>query len=177
MEMIFVAALKEETPELSKFHHTGVGKINAAIKLIELIHLYEPTQVINYGTAGSVKREISGLIECTTFIQHDMDARGLLNFKLGETPFDPISVISFSSDGYTCASGDHFVQSSLETQCDLVDMEAYALAKVCKLNNIEFECYKYISDYTNESSNSDWQENCSKGAKLFSIKSKLLSSI
>ena len=37
MEMIFVAALKEETPELSKFHHTGVGKINAAIKLIELI--------------------------------------------------------------------------------------------------------------------------------------------
>ena len=49
-------------------------------------------------------------------------------------------------------------------------MEAYALAKVCKLNNIEFECYKYISDYTNESSNSDWQENCSKGAKLFSIK-------
>ena len=170
MEMIFVAALKEETPELSKFHHTGVGKINAAIKLIELIHLYKPNQVINYGTAGSLKREISGLIECTTFIQHDMDARGLLNFKLGETPFDPISVISFSSDGYTCASGDHFVQSSLEIQCDLVDMEAYALAKVCKLNNIEFECYKYISDYTNESSNSDWQENCSKGAKLFSMK-------
>ena len=37
METIFVAALKEETPELSKFHHTGVGKINATIKLMELI--------------------------------------------------------------------------------------------------------------------------------------------
>ena len=36
METIFVAALKEETPKLSKFHHTGVGKINAAIKLMEL---------------------------------------------------------------------------------------------------------------------------------------------
>ena len=26
MKTIFVAALKEETPELNKFHHTGVGK-------------------------------------------------------------------------------------------------------------------------------------------------------
>ena len=28
MDTIFVAALKEETPQLSKFQHTGVGKIN-----------------------------------------------------------------------------------------------------------------------------------------------------
>ena len=42
METIFVAALKEETPELNKFHHTGVGKINASIKLMDLIYLYKP---------------------------------------------------------------------------------------------------------------------------------------
>ena len=167
MEMIFVAALKEETPELSKFHHTGVGKINAAIKLIELIHLYEPTQVINYGTAGSVKREISGLIECTTFIQHDMDARGLLDFKLGETPFDPISKITLSNEGYTCATGDRFVKNKLEMDCDIVDMEAYALAKICKIKNIDFKCFKYISDYANEQSSNDWKENCHKGANDF----------
>ena len=167
MEMIFVAALKEETPELSKFHHTGVGKINAAIKLIELIHLYEPTQVINYGTAGSVKREISGLIECTTFIQHDMDARGLLDFKLGETPFDPISKIILSNEGYICATGDKFVKNKLEMDCDIVDMEAYALAKICKIKNIDFKCFKYISDYANEQSSNDWKENCHKGANDF----------
>ena len=145
METIFVAALKEETPELSKFHHTGVGKINAAIKLIELIHLYKPNQVINYGTAGSLKREISGLIECTTFIQHDMDARGLLDFKLGETPFDPISKIILSHEGYICATGDKFVKNKLEMDCDIVDMEAYALAKICKIKDIDFKCFKYIS--------------------------------
>ena len=83
MEILFVAALKEETPSLNKFHHTGVGKINATMKLMELIYLYKPTKVINYGTAGSLKKEISGLVECNTFIQHDMDARGLLNFTLG----------------------------------------------------------------------------------------------
>ena len=31
MKSIFVAALKEETPALNKFHHTGVGKINACL--------------------------------------------------------------------------------------------------------------------------------------------------
>ena len=62
------AAFKEETPELNKFYHTGVGKINASIKLMELIKLYKPNQIINYGTAGSLKKNISGLIECTTFV-------------------------------------------------------------------------------------------------------------
>ena len=47
-------------------------------------------------------------------------------------------------------------------------MEAYSFAKVCKLYNIRFKCFKYISDYANENSNNDWIDNCSKGAKLFS---------
>ena len=167
METIFVAALKEETPKLSKFHHTGVGKINASIKLMELINVHKPTQVINYGTAGSLKKEISGLIECTTFVQHDMDARGLLDFKLGETPFDRISKIILSNEGYICATGDRFVKNKLEINCDIVDMEAYALAKICKLYEIEFKCFKYISDYANDESSNDWIENCHKGAGEF----------
>ncbi|MDC3112469.1 hypothetical protein OA415_02660 [Pelagibacteraceae bacterium] len=47
-------------------------------------------------------------------------------------------------------------------------MEAYSFAKVCKIHNIKFKCFKYISDYANENSNNDWIDNCSKGAKLFS---------
>ena len=167
METIFVAALKEETPNLNNFHHTGVGKINASIKLMELINIYKPTQIINYGTAGSFKKEISGLIECKTFVQHDMDARGLLDFKLGETPFDRISNIILSNEGYICATGDRFVKNKLEINCDIVDMEAYALAKICKLYEIEFKCFKYISDYANDESSNDWVENCHKGASEF----------
>ncbi len=167
MKTIFVAALKEETPALNKFYHTGVGKINATMKLMELINLHKPTQVINYGTAGSFKIEISGLVECTTFVQHDMDARGLLDFKLGETPFDPISKIILSDKGYICATGDRFVKNKLEIKCDIVDMEAYALAKICKVHDIEFKCFKYISDYANNESSNDWKENCNKGADMF----------
>ena len=167
MKTIFVAALKEETPELSKFYHTGVGKINASIKLMELIYLHKPTHVINYGTAGSFKREINGLVECTTFVQHDMDARGLLDFQLGETPFDLISKIVLSNEGYICATGDKFVKNELELNCDIVDMEAYALAKVCKIQDIDFKCFKYISDYANHDSSNDWIANCHKGASDF----------
>ena len=167
MKTIFVAALKEETPELSKFYHTGVGKINASIKLMELIYLHKPTHVINYGTAGSFKKEINGLVECTTFVQHDMDARGLLDFQLGETPFDLISKIVLSNEGYICATGDKFVKNELELNCDIVDMEAYALAKVCKIKDIDFKCFKYISDYANHDSSNDWIENCHKGASEF----------
>ena len=96
-----------------------------------------------------------------------MDARGLLDFKLGETPFDPISKITLSNEGYICATGDRFVKNKLEMDCDIVDMEAYALAKICKIKNIDFKCFKYISDYANEQSSNDWKENCHKGANDF----------
>ena len=55
---------------------------------------------------------------------------------------------------------------------DLVDMESYALAKVCKLENIKFRCFKYLSDNADENASDDWIENCKKGAKLFQNKLK-----
>ena len=167
MNKLFVAALKEETVGLNYFYHVGVGKINATYNLIKLIQEHKPSEVINYGTAGAIKKELSGIVECTKFYQRDMDARSLLNLKLGETPFDPISTITISNEGYTCASGDRFVKSQLEIECDIVDMEAYALAKICKIHNISFKCYKYISDYANDDSSNDWIENCHKGANNF----------
>jgi adenosylhomocysteine nucleosidase len=55
-------------------------------------------------------------------------------------------------------------------EVDLVDMEAYALAKVCKLEGLKFRCFKYISDNADENATSDWTENCKKGVKLFQNK-------
>jgi len=33
--------------------------------------------------------------------------------------------------------------------------------------DIEFKCFKYISDYANDESSNDWIENCNKGARKF----------
>ena len=170
MNKLFVAALKEETPELNFFQHIGVGKINATYNLNKLIHRFKPTEIINYGTAGAIKKDILGLVECTKFYQRDMDARGILNLKLGETPFDNINEIINSDEGLSCGSGDSFVTKKIEMNVDVVDMEAYALAKVCKLENIKFRCFKFISDNADENATSDWIENCKNGAKLFKKK-------
>ena len=138
--------------------------------MIKLIHKHKPTEVINYGTAGAIKKGLSGIVECTKFYQRDMDVRGLLDLKLGETPFDNLNGIINSEDGYSCGSGDNFVNKQIEMEIDLVDMEAYALAKVCKLEGIDFKCFKYISDNADSNASLDWIENCKKGAKLFHTK-------
>ena len=174
MNRIFVAALKEETLDLDFFHHTGVGKINATYNLTKIIDKYKPKEIINFGTAGGIDKGLKGIIECTKFYQRDMDASALMNLEIGQTPFDDINEIINSNDGYSCGSGDNFVNGPIAIKVDVVDMEAYALAKICKLENINFRCFKFISDNANETASNDWIKNCEKGVNLFKHKLKKL---
>jgi adenosylhomocysteine nucleosidase len=172
MNRIFVAALKEETPNLDFFHYTGVGKINATYNLTKIINKYKPSEIINFGTAGGLDKKLNGIIECTKFYQRDMDVTALMNLKIGQTPFDDLNEIILSKNGYSCGSGDNFVTEKIQLEVDVVDMEAYALAKICKLENINFRCFKFISDNADETASNDWVKNCEKGAKLFKQKLK-----
>ena len=166
MDKLFLAAIKEETIGLDYFYHVGVGKINATYNTLQLINIHKPKLIINYGTAGAINTELKGIVECTKFYQRDMDVRGL-DFELGETPFDKIKEIITSKDGYSCGTGDSFVNKKIDMEVDVVDMEAYAIAKVCKLENIEFKCFKYISDNADENADNDWGKNLAKGAMAF----------
>ena len=169
MILILVAVEEElsvkDLPEF-QIYYTGVGKINASIKTLEIIRDYSPTQVINYGTAGSLNKKLKGLVEVDQFFQRDMDASPL-GFKIGQTPFDKIEEINFGSAGYSCGTGDSFVTQTPILKTDLVDMEAYAIAKICYLKDIKFRCFKYISDNADEGANNDWIKNVSIGKKLF----------
>jgi len=167
MDKLFIAAIKEETVGLDYFNYTGVGKINATYNTLRLINLYKPKIIINYGTAGAINTELNGIIECTKFYQRDMDIRSL-DFELGETPFDNIKEIIISKNGFSCGTGDNFVNQKIDMKVDVVDMEAYAIAKVCKLEKIEFKCFKYISDNADKNANNDWKKNLISGAQAFS---------
>ena len=167
MDKLFIAAIKEETVGLDYFNYTGVGKINATYNTLRLINLYKPKIIINYGTAGAINTELNGIIECTKFYQRDMDTRSL-DFELGETPFDNIKEIIISKNGFSCGTGDNFVNQKIDMEVDVVDMEAYAIAKVCKLEKIEFKCFKYISDNADKNANNDWKKNLISGAQAFS---------
>ena len=175
--ILIVSALRQELSDIDDVLYTGVGKVNATYKLTELLtRVYGKDRfdlVINYGTAAS--KVYDGLVDCTRFIQRDMDATPL-GFKKGETPFEKEPMmIDFShiknpiGKNLTCYTGDSFVTDI--QYMDVVDMEAYALAKTCRNFGIDFVSYKYLSDDGNAD---DWEKNCGKGTKEFK---KLLNEI
>jgi adenosylhomocysteine nucleosidase len=95
-----------------------------------------------------------------------MDVRPL-GFELGHTPFDTTGHIDLGGPGVSLGTGDHFVTTPPELVTDIVDMEAYALAKVARLFSIHFQCWKYISDNANDDAADHWAENVAKGARAF----------
>ena len=175
MRDLILIALQQEAPELSfnaQVFYTGVGKVNAAMTAAELITKYNPKRIINFGTAGGVTVK-SGFHQVSKFVQRDMMCCELGSLP-GQTPFEDIIVID-NGDGLTCSTGDNFVtDSNLLIPADVVDMEAYAIAKVCKKHNIEFLCYKFVSDGANKDSSNDWQLTVSQGQVYYLDKLKEL---
>jgi adenosylhomocysteine nucleosidase len=55
-----------------------------------------------------------------------------------------------------CGSGDSFATDGVMMGWNVVDMEAYALAKVCAGENVPFCCLKYISDGADENAIQTW---------------------
>ena len=75
--------------------------------------------------------------------------------------------------------GNHFLVVKAEGMVvevvDVVDMEAYALAKYAHRQGINFRCYKYISDNADGEAAADWSAEVRKGAEAF-INQVLMSS-
>ena len=182
-DILIVCALEQETQgqlEDCDVLYTGVGKVNATYKLTQKFGKYGSyipyDLVINYGTAGSRKLSIGELVDCTNFIQRDMDVTGL-GFMNHQTPFESpnkmvlLSTSEFNPIGknYTCGTGDNFVESleKGDSNIDVFDMEAYSLAKVCHFYETEFISFKYITDNVNGKSPEDWVTNCKNGAIKF----------
>lgn len=158
--MLILVALVEEIPMLHKENHvfvTGLGKVNATFQATKLILEHKPKLVVNFGTAGSVSSKYArGLVECTGFIQRDMDCSPL-GFEKYVTPYENGHHM-LGSPEIICGTGDSFVtnQELSGTGVHIVDMEAYAIAKVCKYLDVQFRCFKYISDSADENAGNDW---------------------
>lgn len=167
--IILFVALESELPKDTipmgvEVHYTGVGKVNAAIKATAILHnKTDDVIVLNYGSAGSNTTPKGTLAGCKYFIQKDMDTPFGLPHS---TPFDELiypelkhPALEFGS-GFVCRTQDRFE----DNPDGIYDMEAYSIAKVCKIYGFDFTSYKYISDGgdTNE-----WEENHRKGADLF----------
>lgn len=161
--MLILVALIQEVPTLhdqDNVHITGLGKVNAAIHATRLIHQHKPELIINFGTAGVVVGlPYRGLVECTGFVQRDMDCTPL-GFEAHTTPFEEDGHMIGTTE-VVCGTGDSFATDTSglgDAGIHIVDMEAYAIAKVCTTFNIPFRCFKYISDQADEHAGKDWME-------------------
>ena len=159
-KVVIVCALEEELPPAHNPYrditfYTGVGKCNATLKVLELIYDKSPTLIINFGTAGACNENLSGLIECGVFIDRDDSAIFNSNHR-----------IVTNANLYTVSTGDNFITEKVGG-CDIIDMEAYCLAKCCQKYNTQLKCFKYITDYVNTRSRHDWQATKAKGYPIF----------
>jgi adenosylhomocysteine nucleosidase len=157
--------------------YTGVGKINATLALSRKLAQYRAAgrrgpRVLNLGTAGSRHFTRGALVECHHFVQRDMDVSAL-GFAPGHTPFDDTPARLEFPRTFTnlpagiCGTGDSFETGVPRVSCEVIDMEGYALAKVCHFEQLQFACVKYITDGADHTAADDWQNNLSAAAAGF----------
>jgi adenosylhomocysteine nucleosidase len=147
--------------------YTGVGKVNAAASLSRRLAERRcagnsPLIVVNLGTAGSRSLAAHSLVGCNRFAQRDMDVSGL-GFAPGVTPFDDTpAVIEFPEvfahlPQKLCSTADSFTTHQHVVDADVVDMEAFALARVCHAESMRFACAKYITDGADGDAGVHWE--------------------
>jgi adenosylhomocysteine nucleosidase len=157
--------------------YTGLGKVNAAYRLARALTEHRAQhgslpQVVNFGTVGSPKLSAGSVVACRRFVQRDMDVTGL-GFALGTTPFEDVPpTLEFATmfpglpEG-VCGTGDRFETGKPLVDCDVIDMEGYALAKVCHLEGAAFGAVKFVTDGADGDAGVDWQANLPRAARAF----------
>ena len=182
--ILVVMAMKEESQGLFEARgisvlYTSLGKVNAAYHLSKALAERKAQglvtkAVINFGTAGSFTLATHSTVECSGFVQKDMDVSAL-GIPLGVTPFEnsPKIIEVPRRLGHLpagiCGTGDKFETEASKVPCDVVDMEAFALAKVCWFEKIPFASVKYITDGSDENAHKDWVANLPAAAKSFIV--------
>lgn len=150
------------------FTKSGIGKVNAAYGVINLIDNYRPDMVISTGCAGgaSTELEIRDVVVSTQICYHDAWC-GQPN-ELGQiqglpAKYEADANLLEIAKNLKCSariipglivSGDWFVDNvdKMKTivtafpEAKAVDMESAALAQICHLYKMPFLSFRVISD-------------------------------
>ncbi|RCW23219.1 adenosylhomocysteine nucleosidase [Ciceribacter lividus] len=150
---------------------TGVGPVEATLALTRAVSALEaaktlPDLVVSLGSAGSNTLEQTGIYQVGSVSYRDMDASPL-GFEKGRTPFlDLPAVIDLPlripgiptaslSTGANIVSGDAYHAIG----ADMVDMETFAVFRVCSTFGLPLIGLRGISDGKDELRHvGDWTE-------------------
>ncbi|SCS25526.1 5'-methylthioadenosine/adenosylhomocysteine nucleosidase [Staphylococcus caeli] len=150
---------------------SGIGKVNVAISTTILIQRFNPTLIINTGSAGALDTSLNvgDVVISDMVAYHDADARAF-GYQLGQIPQMPaqfvadkhlieLAIEAIDKQNLTAktgliVSGDSFIgtaeqRSAIKTnfpQAMAAEMEATAIAQTCYQFNLPFIITRAISD-------------------------------
>jgi adenosylhomocysteine nucleosidase len=173
MSKCFLVALQEELSGLKEINgipiiYCGVGKINASIGTFNAIKMGFD-EIINIGSCGSKNYKVGEVIKIGKVFQ-DIDSSPISEY--GITPFENDSeYIEISDSNESCFTTDYFYDKNqinkyspkyleMINKCSVFDMESYSIAKICRIFDIKYNSYKWVSD---DGNHSDWLNNCKLG--------------
>ena len=153
---------------------SGIGKVSASVATTLLIERYNPSLIINTGTAGGLgDTSVHNIILATEVRHHDVDVTAF-GYEIGQQAQMPPAFIantqwteklkqvaerySYTLHYGQVVSGDSFISSPTRLQeiantfpkAKAVEMEAAAIAQTCYLLNIPFVMLRAISDKAGE---------------------------
>lgn len=144
---------------------TGIGKANAAMSLTEACIQHKPAFVVNIGTAGTFAHSVGDIVVSRHFVDRDLASTALPGVSAEikgdlELPFRLPSSLSRGgqTNDLTVSTGDDFVTEGNSPGADVVDMEAFAEALVCRKFGIPFVSVKYVTDIIGQNSTQQWTE-------------------
>ncbi|MFA1820494.1 5'-methylthioadenosine/S-adenosylhomocysteine nucleosidase [Virgibacillus oceani] len=185
---LFVAGLiHEKNVVLLK---SGIGKVNAAMATTIMHEQYNPSHVINTGSAGGFHEnlEIGDIAISTEVVHHDVDATAFA-YEYGQVPGMPISYkadrnlidivmnalkhLELSYKKGLIATGDSFMEDKEKVRFVkekfsgllAAEMEASAIAQVCYQYNTPFVIIRALSDIAGKSSSVSFEVFLEKAAK------------
>lgn len=143
--------------ELS-FLKTGMGKVLSAFNLTKALCEDKYDLVLNVGTAGTLSHNVGDIFVCHRFVDRDMEKIELPKVCSDISFPDKVGVSLLDDYGKTgiCNTGDSFVTKVGHFNGDVIDMEAFAQAQVCKEMGVSFVAVKYVTDIIGQNSGEIW---------------------
>ncbi|MDR0892008.1 MAG: nucleosidase [Mediterranea sp.] len=149
-------------PEVEPYYiRTGIGKVKAAYHLAEAIRQVSPDLVLNIGSVGTVNHQVGDIFACRKFVDRDMEKLSALGM---ESEIDSSGLLAEKgfcthwTETGICNTGDSFLTELTHVSGDVVDMEAYAQAFVCRAQEVPFISVKYVTDIIGQNSVKHWEE-------------------
>jgi nucleoside phosphorylase len=123
----------------------GLGVKADPVTILNFLKDISPAVALNFGICGALNTSLA--IGASFAISKVCTARLRANLKALVLGFSTNSLYTSAKPVLSAKERDGLFQ---KTSCDLVDMEAAILYRLCKKSNITFQCLKVVSDFSDE---------------------------